>query len=181
MDWEAVETTTPVNHLRWQDLAGEDREALKGKLTGLFEMPDDESAFDSLSVAAQQALLLILGRLVAKDLWKFVINVSNVWGEGGVGFSFTAWPMIKSTLSRRQDFTERFANHRNTDGGFYEKGRSRAVMHFLYQDGNPPQWFFHFDLYNPLHSPVGAWRHFRYEVFSKAKPDWRMIQQGLDA
>lgn len=181
MDWAPVATTTPANPLRWKDLSGEYREALSGKLTGLFEKPDDESAFDSLSVPAQQALLLILGRFIEKDLWKFVINISNVWGKGGVGFSFTAWPMISSTLSRRKDFTQLFANHRNTDGGFYETGRARSVMHFLYRNGNPREWFVHFDLYNPLHSPAGAWRHFRYEVLSETKPDWCMIQQGLDA
>lgn len=174
-----VVKTSAVNHLRWQDLSGEHREALTGKLAGMWKKPDDREAFEALSVAGQQALLLILSRLSAKDLWQLVTKISNVWGEGGVGFEFTAWPMIKSTLSRRKDFTRLFANHRNADGGFSEKGQAKSVMHFLYVDGIPRQWFFHFDLYNPRHSPVGAWRHFRHEVFSKAKPDWRMIQQGL--
>ena len=178
MGW-AVVSTTSVNHLRWEELSSEDREALTGKLAGMWEQPSDREAFEVLSVAGQQALLLILTRLSAKDLWQFVKQISNVWGEGGVGFEFTAWPMIKSTLSRRKDFTRLFANHRNTDGGFTEKGRARSVMHFLYVDGTPQKWFVHFDLYNPLHSPAGAWWHFRHEVLSEAKPDWQMIREGL--
>lgn len=176
-----VENVSAVNQLRWWDISGDRREALTGKLAGLWEAQRDEEAFDSLSVDAQQALFLILSRFGAKDLWHAVKKVSSVWGQGGVGFAFTAWPMIESALSRRQDFTRLFANHRDSDGGFYEKGRARSVMHFLYIDGTPRQWSFHFDLYSPLHSPVSAWKHLRHEVFSKAKPDWRMIQQGLDA
>ncbi|MBC8029496.1 MAG: hypothetical protein H7Z16_05240 [Pyrinomonadaceae bacterium] len=173
--------TSPVEHLRWNDISSEDREALSGKLVGMWEKPSDEEAFEVLSVAAQQSLFLILSRLRAKDLWPLVIGISNVWGEGGVGLEFTASPMLESTLPRRKDFTTLFANHRNTDGGFYEKGRARSVLHFLYVDGTPRKWSLHFDLYNPIHSPVGAWLHLRHEVFSKVKPDWRMIQQGLKA
>ena len=176
-----LRTTAPVSPLRWQDLSGEDREALSGRLAGMWEQPSDEEAFEALSVAAQQALFLILSRLRAKDLWSLVIRISNVWGEGGVGFEFTAWPMVKSTLSRRKDFTTLFANHRDTNGGFYEKGRAGSVLHFLYVDGTPRKWSLHFDLYNPIHSPVCTWLHLRHEVLSKVKPDWRMVQQGLQA
>lgn len=176
-----VEKTSPVEHLRWRDLSAEYREALTGKLAGMWGGPADEEVFDSLSVAAQQALLLIVSRLRAKDIWQHVIQISNVWGEGGVGFEFTASPGFKSVLSQRRDFSRLFANHRNTDGGFSEKGRAKSAMHFLYVNGSPPKWSFHFDLFSPLHSPAGAWRHFRYEVFSEAKPDWGMIQQGLEA
>jgi hypothetical protein len=176
-----IEKASPVKQLRWQDISGDQREALSGKLTGLWGAAADEAAFDGLQVDGQQALFLILFRLGAKDLWQAVKKVSSVWGEGGVGFAFTAWPMIESTLSRRRDFTRLFANHRNSDGGFYEKGRPRSVMHFLYRDGTPREWSLHFDLYSPLHSPVSAWKHVRHEVFSKVKPDWRMIQQGLAA
>ncbi len=176
-----VETATPVSHLRWHDLSADYREALSGKLAGMWEMPADEEAFEALSVAAQQALILILSRFRAKDLWQFVNRIGNVWGEGGVGCEFTASPMIRSTLSRRKDFTEVFAKHRNTDGGFSEKGRARSAMHFLYVEGTPQKWSFHFDLYSPLHSPKGAWQHLRHEVLGKNKPDWRMIQRGLEA
>jgi hypothetical protein len=177
----ALEKTPAVNHLLWKDLSGETREALTGKLAGMWERPGDEEAFEALSVAGQQGLFLILSRLRAKDLWPLVIRISNVWGEGGVGCEFVAWPIIESTLLRRRDFTSVFAKHRYANGGFYERGRSRSVMHFLYVDGTPQKWSLHFDLYNPLHSPAGAWRHFRHEVFSNEKPDWRMIQQGLEA
>ena len=175
------EPALPVNHLRWKDLSLTHREALTGKLAGLWDAPGDEEAFDCLSVGGQQALFLFLSRLGAKDLWQTVIKISNLWSEGGVGFEFTAWPMLESLLSRRKDFTRLFARHLDTDGGFYEKGRARSVMHFLYVEGTPRVWSFHFDLYSPLHSPVSAWKHVRHEVFSKTKADWRMIQQGLNA
>jgi len=176
-----VELPSSVNLLRWRDLSRSHREALTGKLAGLWGAPGDEDAFDSLSVDGQQALFLFLSRFGAKDLWQVVRKISNLWGTGGVGFEFTAWPKIESTLSRRNDFTRLLARHLDTDGGFYEKGRARSVMHFLYINGTPRQWSFHFDLYNPLHSPLSAWKHVRHEVFSKVKPDWRMIQQGLIA
>jgi len=176
-----VEKTSTVEHLRWQELSGEAREALSGKLAGMWLKGSDEEAFESLSVAGQQALLLILDRLRVKDLWHLVVKISNVWGEGGVGCEFIVWPVLKSTLSRRKDFTRLFATHRNTDGGFYERGRAQSVMHFHYQERTPRAWYLHFDLFNPLHSPLRAWQHFRHEVFSQVKPDWRMIQQGLDA
>jgi len=174
-----VETTTPVSLLRWADLPADLRESLNGKLAGMWGHPNDAAAFDSLSVPGQQALLLIISRLVKRDLWQAVRQISNVWGEGGVGFEFTAWPMLHSLLSQRNDFTRLFANHGNTDGGFVEKDRAASVMHFLYLEGTPPKWSLHFDLYSPLHSPLGAWRHLRHEVFSAAKPDWQMIRDGL--
>lgn len=175
------EKTSTVSHLSWSDLPYDRREALTGKLAGMWEQAGDAEAFNVLTIAGQQALLLILDRFRAKDLWQLVRQISNVWGEGGVGFDFTAWPLIHSTLSRRSDFTRLFANHRNTNGGFVERDRTMSVMHFLYVEGTPRKWSLHFDLYNPLHSPTGAWRHLRHDVFSKVKPDWRIIQQGLKA
>jgi hypothetical protein len=53
-------------------------------------------------------------------------------------------------------------------------------MHFLFIEGTDRQWSFHFDLYNPLHSPLMAWKHLRHEVLSNVKPDWQTIKQGLD-
>jgi hypothetical protein len=166
--------------LTWKMLPAATRELLAGKLTGLWNAPSDAEAFDSWPLDKKQALLLLLERLHAKDLWSMVKRVTNVYGEGGVGLEFEAWPRIESTLSRRRDFTRRFANHKDTDGGFYEKARGAAVLHFLFQEGEPRRWYVHFDLYSPIHSPVSAVRHLRHEFLGKIKPDWRMIAKHLN-
>ena len=101
-------------------------------------------------------------------------------GEG-VGMDFSAWPVVKSTLSRRKDFTRVMANHKNTTGGFFEKGRSDAVLHFLYTDGETRTWSLHFDLYSPVHSPGSIVRHLRHEFLGGLVPEWRMIQERLEA
>ena len=170
---------SPVRQLRWNDLAAEQREELSGKLTGLWGAPNDIEAFNSLAVEKQQALLLVLSRMKARNLWSAVKLITNIYGEGGVGICFFAWPIIRSRLERSRDFTKLFANHRNTTGGFYEKGRATSVLHFLYIDGDPSRWFVHFDLHSPVKSPASAFYHFRHEVMSKVKPDWRMIQKNL--
>jgi len=108
-------------------------------------------------------------------------KIDNVYGVGGVGIGFSAWPFVRSTLSGRKDFTPLLANHKDTSGGYYEKGRAEAVLHFLYVDGKPQKWYVHFDLYSPVHSPVSALKHLRYEFVGKLTPDWRMIQQRLNA
>ena len=118
---------------------------------------------------------MVLKRMQCANLWHVVRKIDNVYGEGGVGIGFLAWPIIKSTLEGRRDFTRRMANHNDTTGGFYEKGRGDAVMHFLYVDGEPRKWYMHFDLHSPVHSPVSAWRHLRHEFIGKVTPDWRMI------
>ncbi len=87
---------TPV---RWWDLPYETREGLSGKLSGLWGAATDEMAFDALTIDKQQALLIILSRLQAKNLWPFVRKINNVYGEGGVGIGFDAWPGLKSTFS----------------------------------------------------------------------------------
>src|SRR6267142_179662 len=138
--------------LRWSDLPLEIRALLAGKLTGHWQATSDAAAFNSWSVDKQQALLLLLSRMHAKQLWSLVKQITNVYGEGGVGMGFLAWPMIESSLSRRRDFTRLFANHKDTDGGFYEKGRSDAVLHFLFINESPRQWYVHFDRYSPVHS-----------------------------
>ena len=167
--------------LSWQSLPADYRAALAGRLAGLWGAPTDEAAFDSLAVDKQQALLLLLRRLLQLDLWPVVRKVTNVYGEGGVGMAFDAWPVVASTLARRRDFTRRFANHRNTTGGFYEKGRGEGVLHFLYVDkpGSPRQWQVHFDLYSPVYSPASALRHLRREFVGKYTPDWRAITVAL--
>lgn len=163
----------------WAGLPDATRELLTGKLAGLWGAPTDEAAFDSWPLDKKQALLLLSERMQAKGLWRLVKRVTNVYGEGGVGLQFEAWPMIESTLSRRRDFTRRFANHDDTNGGFYEKQRGTAILHFLFQEGEPRIWYVHFDLYSPIFSPGSAWRHLRHEMLGKVRPDWRMIAQSL--
>ncbi|MCM3869639.1 MAG: hypothetical protein ND895_02925 [Pyrinomonadaceae bacterium] len=171
--------SSPGPQLRWSELPARTREALTGKLVGLWGAASDEAAFDSLAEDKQQALLLILLRVQAKDLWHLIRSIDNVYGESGVGMGFAAWPSIQSTLSRRKDFTKLFANHKDTTGGFYEKGRPDAVLHFLFQEGSPPKWYVHFDLHSPVHSVGSAVRHLRHEFIGKICPDWKMIKQCL--
>ena len=166
--------------LSWTNLPYETRELLSGKLAGCWGAPSDEAAFDSWPLDKQQALLLLLNRMQLKGLWHLVKRITNVYGEGGVGLQFEAWPMIESTLSRRRDFTRMFANHKDTTGGFYERQRSAAILHFLYQEGEPRTWYVHFDLYSPVHSPGSMWNHLRHEFLGKVKPDWRLIAKYLN-
>lgn len=173
-------TSSNDSQLGWRDLPADVRDALTGKLVGLWGAASDEAAFDSLAEDKQQALLLVLIRMRAKELWHLVKSVENVYGEGGVGIGFAASPMTQSTLASRRDFTRRFANHNDTSGGFYEKGRGDAVLHFLFQDGNPQKWYVHFDLYSPVHSPVSAVRHLRHEFIGKVCPDWKMIKKCFE-
>ena len=174
-----AEPLPEVSQLRWSDLSEELRHALQDKLAGLWGAASDEAAFDSLSIDKQQALLLIHSRLQAKDLWCQVKEITNLYGEGGVGIEFTPRAELATTLASRKDFTRRLARHRDTTGGFYEKGRSEATLHFLYVEQTPPRWYVHFDLYSPVHSAGSAFKHFRLEYFGKVKPDWRVIQQRL--
>lgn len=166
--------------MRWQDLPWEARESLSGRLAGLWGWPSDQEAFDSLALDKQQALLLLMRRLREKRLWDFVKRIDNVYGLDGVGIDFTAWPGIQATLSRRKDFTRRFARRKAVSGGFYETGRAASVLHFLYRDGKPRIWHVHFDLHNPLHSLGSALRHWRYEYWGKLNPDWRAIKNTLE-
>ncbi|HKU73403.1 MAG TPA: hypothetical protein VJR02_05755 [Pyrinomonadaceae bacterium] len=175
-----ADTEDPTTSLGWADLSRETKEFLKGKLAGLWGAESDATAFDSWALDKKYALLLLLHRMRVKGLWHLVKRIDNVYGEGGVGLQFEAWPMIESTLSRRPDFTRRFANHNDTSGGFYEKDRDEAVLHFLFQEGKPRIWYVHFDLYSPVHSPGSAWKHLRYEFLSKTKPDWRRIAKSLN-
>jgi len=165
----------------WEDLPIETRELLSGKLAGLWGGGNDEQVFNGLSMDKKFALLLILRRMHKKAIWNVVKRIRNVYGEGGVGIDFEAWPFIQSTLLRHSDFTKLFANHKDTSGGFYEKGRAEAVLHFLYQEGNPRRWYVHFDLYSPVHSLSSAVKHFRLEYLGKLKPDFRMIERVFKA
>lgn len=165
------------SQISWRDLPFEVREALSGRLVGLYGAPRDSLAFDALTEDKQQALLLLLERMQAKSLWHVVRRVQNVYGLHGVGLSFSAWPLIESTLTARPDFTRRFANHKDCSGGFYEKGRPRAVLHFLFQNGDQRKWYVHFDLFSPVYSPRSAVSHLQHEVLRKFRPDWKTIKQ----
>jgi hypothetical protein len=176
-----ADSTADVKPILWQDLADDVRETLAGKLSGLWGAASDEDAFNGCPVDKQQTLLLMVARLREKNLWHIIRKIDNVYGEGGVGIGFSAWPIAESTLSHRKDFTSFMANHKDTTGGFYEKGRAEAVLHFLYVDENPRKWYVHFDLYSPVHSPVSAFKHLRHEFIGKITPHWRMIQERLDA
>ncbi len=169
-----------VDLLLWQDLPANVREALTGKLAGLWGATSDEAAFNSCPVDKQQTLLILTDRLQAKSLWSVIKKIDNVYGEGGVGIGFSAWPFIEATLKGRKDFTSFLANHKDTTAGFYEKGRADAVLHFLYVEGEPRKWFVHFDLYSPVHSPASAIKHLRHEFVGKLTPDWRTIQDRLN-
>ncbi|HEV7374655.1 MAG TPA: hypothetical protein VGN95_08050 [Pyrinomonadaceae bacterium] len=165
--------------LRWRELPEFTRAALARKLEGLYEGTGDEAIFDSLAVDKQQALLILVRRFLELKLWDTVHRIENLYGEGGVGMSFIAWPFIKSTLERRADFTTWFARHRNTTMGFIERGRQRASLHILYRDGIANRFEAHFDLYNPWASPVNAWRHLLHEKLRGETPDWRVIGSAL--
>jgi len=165
------------SQIAWRDLSVNVQESLSGRLIGLYGATRDSLAFEALPEDKQQALLLLSGRMQAKNLWHVVRRVQNVYGLHGVGLSFSAWPLIESTLAGRSDFTRRFANHKDCSGGFYEKGRSRAVLHFLYQNGEPRKWYVHFDLFSPVHSPRSAFSHLQHEVWKKFRPDWKTIKQ----
>lgn len=180
MNWDVIKSKPDVKPNPWQDLPGDVREALTGRLSGLWGAVDDETAFNGLAVDKQQTLLILVSRLRTKNLWQVIKKIDNVYGEGGVGISFSAWPFVRSTLSARKDFTRLMANHKDTTGGFYEKGRGDVVLHFLYVEGEPQKWYVHFDLYSPVHSPASALKHFRHEFIGKATPDWSMIKDRLN-
>jgi hypothetical protein len=165
--------------LKWRELPAFTRAALDRRLEGLYGGAEDESTFDSLEVDKQQALLILVRRLLAAKLWETVRRVENLWGVNGVGMHFSAWPFIKSTLERRSDFSTWFARHPNTAGGFIERGRELASLHILYADKEAEHWEAHFDLYNPWASPVNAWRHLLHEKIRKETPNRRVIGGAL--
>jgi hypothetical protein len=175
-----VSRAPKVRRLLWRELREELREALAGKLKGLYGAESDASAFDSLAVDKQQALLLLARRLRELGLWGYVRRVENVYGRGGVGMNLSAWPGLSAELRGRKDFTARFARHRDNAGGFIERGRDEASLHLLYQgDAGGRSWGVHFDLYSPWSSPRNIWRHLFYEKLGRVTPDWQMIYRAL--
>ncbi len=165
--------------LRWSDLTEEQRATLDRRLEGMYGGGACESVFDSLAVDKQQALLILMRRLSALDLWSAVRRIENLYGTGGVGMSFKAWPFIKSSLERREDFSTWFARHRHTSIGFIQRGTNRASLHILRDEGDEGSWEAHFDLYNPWASPLNAWRHLLHEKIRRETPDWRAVGTAL--
>ncbi len=152
------------------------RVSLALKLAGLFEQADGARVFDALAVDKQQALLLFVERLAGMGLWEEVERIDNVYGEGGVGLSFRARSTFGARLADRERFTTRFALHRDCAEGFFEKGRSQAVLHFLRVEAGADRWTVHFDLHAPMATPLSALRHLWHEKWRGVTPDWRAIK-----
>jgi len=165
--------------LRWHDLSDDTRRVLEGKLRGLYEHTSDESAFDALAVDKQQALLTIARRFIELNLWASVRRVENVYGAGGVGINFIAWPVLESTLRCKRMFTARFASHKDARIGFLERRRQLAALHFLCANKEHRRWSAHFDLYSPLAFPLGSWRHLLHEKLRGETPSWFQIKRAL--
>ncbi len=162
--------------LRWEALAAQTRRALTGKLRGLWGWTYDDEVFNALRTDRQQALLLLLGRFEELRLWETVRKVTNVYGEGGVGMNFVAWPFLRSTLERRREFSRLLAGHRNNEGGFRERRKEPGpTLHIVMVATAEGEWAAHFDLHNPLFSPLEAWRHIFREGFKKKVPSWHQI------
>ena len=169
-----------ISLLCWTDLPVRSRAALTGKLAGLYGAGSDAEAFDALAVDKQQTLLLLAGRLRQLGLWHAVKRIENVYGLGGVGMNFAAWPLLASALRRHKSFTTLFASHKDTAGGFLEIGRPQAALHFLYTEKIERRWAVHFDWHGPLASPMSALRHLYYEKWQRMNPDWRAIRAALE-
>jgi hypothetical protein len=162
--------------LLWSQLRADTRAALSNKLNGLFGWSRTDEVFDSLAQNRQQALLLILRRFQELSLWETVRMITNVYGEGGVGIEFNSWPLLRTTLDRRRDFTRLLAGHRNNEGGFRERKKtSGPALHVVMVDRANHRWAAHFDLYDPLSSVLNLWRHLYLEGWRRQLPVWRQI------
>ena len=163
----------------WAELSELERLRFQGKLSGLYGHEGDEAAYNSLPVDKQEALKLISGRLVQQDLWRYVGPIVNVYGVGGVGMYFSAAVSDPEVvLDQRRNFTRKFARHRDNTGGFLEKGRKHASLHFLYIDPEQGerQWHVHLDYYGGWGSILTAAQHLFYERWREFRPDWRMMK-----
>ena len=163
----------------WAGISQERRERYQNKLGGLYGHDGDEAAYNALTRDKQEALDLLSGRLISLDLWRHVGRIVNVYGRGGVGMYFIAVSDLESDLRSRRQFTRTFARHRDNTGGFLEKGRRHASLHFLYidpQDGER-EWHVHLDLYGGWGSIVTAIQHLYYERWRKFRPDWKIMKQ----
>jgi hypothetical protein len=166
--------------VNWALLPVAMQEGLTGKLKGLYGWSQEDAVFDSLAVDNQEALLLITQRFRDLGLWDNVRQVTNAYGEGGVGIDFVAWPGLLARLDRRRDFTRWFAAHRDNSGGYRERSKpGRPALHILYVDGAERHWAAHFDLYDPLASVGSLLRHIYYEAIRKQLPDWLEVKQAF--
>jgi hypothetical protein len=174
-----VRTEKQARALAWDELSPSVRDALGGKLAGLYGAASDPAAFDALAVDKQQALLIFVERLDRLNLWAKVSRVNNVYGEGGVGIELEAARGLSKELRRGSRFSTRFAAHPGTAEGFYEKGRRTAALHFLRARPRSRLWAAHFDLYAPLAGPLGALRHLWHEKLRGRTPRWHEIAAEL--
>jgi len=163
----------------WLELPQSTRSLFAGRLTGLYGADGDANAFEQLAEDKREALMLLQRRLLRLDLWTFGGKIVNVYGTGGVGMYFSANGDLESELGRRRIFTRKFARHRDNSGGFLEKHRRRASLHFLFID--PPsgerEWHVHLELYGPMGSLMSIAKHLWYEHWGTFRPDWRMIKE----
>ena len=167
-------------NLSWAQLTPAARQALCGKLEGLYGQTTAADAFTSLATDKQQALLLLWQRFAEFDLWPHVRRIENAYGLGGVGMNFAAWPSFSEILRWHPRFTARLAKRRNTDGGFRELRVCQGGLHLLYNGhGEARRWDAHFDRYNPLFSVGNTARHIWHEVLHSRAPDWTTVQGYL--
>ncbi len=165
--------------LRLTDVRHALRSDLARKLEGLYGHADGRAAFDALDADKQQALLLFAERLGELDLWREIERIENVYGTGGVGMDLRARPALAQALTAHESFTARFASHGDCAEGFFERGRTRAALHFLRMKGDGALWSIHFDLHAPAASPLSALRHLWSEKLRGETPDWQTIKNAL--
>ena len=166
----------------WEALSDQERQRYQNKLGGLYGHEGDEAAYNALTIDKQEALQMITERLLRSDLWQYIGRIVNVYGVGGVGMYFSAVGDLDSELSRRREFTRLFARHHDNTGGFLEKGRPHASLHFLYIDPKEGarDWHVHLDLYGGWGSIVTAVQHLYWERWRKFRPDWKIMKQWAD-
>jgi hypothetical protein len=178
MNYRNRELSAPVP-ATWAELPESIRCSLQGKLAGLYGYGEDEAAFAAAAQDKREALVLLMRRLVGLDLWKHVGKIVNVYGQGGVGMYFSATPYFYSALRRRSDFSQKFARHGDNSGGFLEKNRRRASLHFLYidNDSGARDWHVHLDFYGPRGSFFSTTQHLYHERWRKFTPDWQIMKE----
>lgn len=150
----------------------------RGKLAGMYGWGSDDQVYAMLPQDKRAALLLVATRLIQKDLWQSVGRIVNVYGIGGVGLYFGALTDLEAELRARRDFTRRWARHRDNSGGFLERNRRHASLHFLYIDRPEAEreWHVHLDLYGPMGSLTTTSKHLLHEKLRKFRPDWRLMK-----
>ena len=166
--------------LLWENLTQAKQHSLLGKIEGLYNHTIAPAAFNSLSLDKQQALLLLLQQFSTLHIWQHVRKIENVYGEGGVGMNFIAWPSFLETLHWHKEFSRRMAKRPGNDGGFRERRARFGGLHILYKGkGESRNWDAHFDMFNPLFSPANAARHVWNEVINSRSPNWLMVRDWL--